>query len=260
METITDKHHGCGVMTVELMNTVTVNTVNTEIAQADVDVNNASVLRSIFEAISPESCPQYANFHMHTMHSDGNLTPEVLIQQAIQIGLHDLAITDHHSVAGYRHAKQYLEQEISCRQVNDGSAMPRLWVGAEVNAQLLDLDVHILCYGFDPDADVMQPYLQGEAVTGDRYTAASVIAAIHNAGGLAVLAHPNRYRRSPTDLIPEASRLGIDGVESYYAYDNPSPWRPSPKQTALVYQLGEEHGLFHTCGTDTHGLSLLTRL
>jgi predicted metal-dependent phosphoesterase TrpH len=235
-----------------------------QIGVAPTQVAPAAVLRSVFQSISPSSCPHEANFHMHTVHSDGNLTPKELVHQAIRIGLRDFAITDHHSIGGYLQAKQCMDHHrshndfASEHQSRDG--LPRLWVGAEVNALLLDAEVHVLCYAFNPAAEVMQPYLQGESVTGDRYLASSVIDAIHEAGGLAVLAHPDRYRRSPTDLIPEAARLGMDGIETYYAYDNPSPWRPSPKQTALVRQLGEAYNLLHTCGTDTHGMDMLKRL
>jgi len=217
-------------------------------------------LRKVFEAIAPDSCPRIANFHMHTVHSDGSLTPESLVQQAIQIGLQDFAITDHHSINGYSQAKLCLERYASDFGDHSRPILPKLWVGLEVNAQLIDVEVHILCYGFDPDSAEMKPYVQGEAVIGDPYGAAAVIAAVHGAGGLAVLAHPDRYRRSPDDLISEAARLGIDGIETYYAYDNPAPWRPSPKQTEMVYPIVEAHGLLHTCGTDTHGLDLLKRL
>ncbi|MEB3212990.1 MAG: PHP domain-containing protein [Leptolyngbyaceae bacterium] len=254
-------------MAVERMDTATLETVNRQQTDA---ANGQSPsgqllsdeLRAVFKSISPESCPRQANFHMHTVHSDGCLAPDELIQQALEIGLGDFAITDHHSIDGYREAKHCLERHTQQQpaQQGDGAEIPRLWVGVEVNAMLLDAEVHILCYAFDPDSRVMEPYLQGETVAGDRYLASSVIGAAHEAGGLVVLAHPDRYRRSPAELIPEAARLGIDGVETYYAYDNPSPWRPSPKQTAVVHQLGDEHHLLHTCGTDTHGLNLLTRL
>jgi hypothetical protein len=138
--------------------------------------------------------------------------------------------------------------------------VPRLWTGVEVNANLLSDEVHILAYAFNPSHAAMQPYLQGKTTFGQDYQAAQAIDAIHRAGGLAVLAHPARYRRSHHDLISAAAELGIDGVETYYAYSNPSPWKPSPRQTQEVRQLGSRYNLLHTCGTDTHGLNLLQRL
>jgi predicted metal-dependent phosphoesterase TrpH len=218
---------------------------------------DAAALRGVLEAITAESCPRFFNFHMHTVCSDGRLEPEQLIRQAVEIGLQGLAITDHHSVNGYRRAQQWLDEQ---HQANSNKPTPQLWTGTEINACLLTDDVHILAYAFDLNHAAMQPYLQGMTTTGETYQAVQVIRAIHEAGGLAVLAHPARYRHSHHELIPAACELGIDGVETYYAYNNPSPWRPSSKETKEVWTLGHRHNLLHTCGTDTHGLSLLQRL
>jgi len=222
---------------------------------------DVATLRSVFEKTTEESCPRSFNFHIHTVCSDGRLQPEQVIEQAIAIGLQGLAITDHHSVSGYRKAQQWLENWLwssfnKCRS----DQAPTLWTGMEINADLLGTEVHILAYAFDPEHTALRPYQQGGAVVGDAYRAERVIAAIHAAGGLAVLAHPARYRLAATALIPEAARLGVDGVEAYYAYTNPSPWQPSARQTQEVLQLSMAHRLLNTCGTDTHGLSLLQRL
>jgi predicted metal-dependent phosphoesterase TrpH len=44
------------------------------------------------------------DLHSHTNDSDGSLTPQELIQLAVQIGLEALAITDHDTFAGYQTA------------------------------------------------------------------------------------------------------------------------------------------------------------
>lgn len=232
-------------MTVDLAST-------TPCAAAD-----GTMLRQVLNQVTAESCPRFFNFHMHTVCSDGRLTPEQLIDQAINIGLQGLAITDHHNIQGYFRAQQRLSQ---CRQTQPDRSLPQLWSGIEINANLLNEEVHILGYAFQPEHAALRPYLQQGTAIGPDYQAAQVIAAIQTAGGIAVLAHPARYRRSPRELIPAAAGLGIDGVEAYYAYNNPSPWQPSPRQTAEVLKLGDQHRLLKTCGTDTHGLSLLHRL
>lgn len=216
-------------------------------------------LHNVFKAITEASCPHSFNFHIHTVCSDGRLQPEQVVQQAIALGLKGLAITDHHSINGYRKAQQWLTAWQQSTAAAEARA-PHLWIGAEINADLLDSEVHILAYAFDPTQAEIQPYLQGQTTVGELYRAERVIAAIHAAEGLAILAHPARYKRSPAELIPAAAQLGIDGLETYYAYSNPSPWRPSPQQTQDVRALGSEYGLLNTCGTDTHGLSLLQRL
>ena len=222
---------------------------------------NASALKQVFEALHINSCPRFFNFHMHTVCSDGKLEPEAAIDQALEIGLRGLAITDHHTVDGYRIAQRCLEKrQTSPSAERTANHLPHLWTGVEITSELLDIEVHILGYAFNPDCQAIQPYLQGNRPCGSAALATYVIAAIHQAGGLAVLAHPERYRRSAAELIPEATQLGIDGVEAYYAYGNPNPWQPSSKQTKQVLQLSQHYRLFNTCGTDTHGTNLLQRL
>lgn len=215
------------------------------------------LLKQVFQSIDAQSCPKLFNFHMHTVHSDGKLEPGELMTQAIAIGLKGLAITDHHSVNGYQIAQAWLKD---WQWNNPGIDTPHLWSGVEINANLLNTEVHILAYAFELEHPSIKPYLQKIPTVGKAYQANNVITAIHEAGGLAVLAHPARYRRSHFDLIPVAADYGIDGVEAFYAYSNPKPWKPSVIETEEVQQLAEKFNLFNTCGTDTHGVNLLQRL
>ena len=216
---------------------------------------NSSALKQVWSNIGADSCPRSYNFHMHTVCSDGQLTPEDLIEQAVSIGLQGLAITDHHSVQGYKRAQRWLEQT---RIQNPKMVLPYLWSGVEVTSSLEGTEVHILGYAFDPHHLAMQPYLQGDRPR--QADAASVITALHKAGGLVVLAHPSRYSLGAERLIPAAAQLGIDGVEAFYAYGNPKPWKSSSAQTALAQQMAQTYQLLTTCGTDTHGLNLLQRI
>ena len=218
---------------------------------------SSKVLKQVFQNIDATSCPNHFNFHMHTVYSDGKLQPNHLVEQAIEINLKGFAITDHHTIAGYQAAKNWLED---WRWNYPDRDIPQLWSGVEINANLLDVEVHILGYGFEPEHPSLKPYIQRKVVTGEKYQAINVIHAIHEAGGLAVLAHPVRYKRSHFELIPAAVELGIDGVETFYAYNNPIPWKPSDLQSQQVKELADEYSLLNTCGTDSHGLSLLKRL
>jgi hypothetical protein len=218
---------------------------------------DTSSLKRVWEKIDADSCPLIYNFHLHTICSDGQLEPLALIQQAIKIGLKGLAITDHHSIRGYQLAQVELTQ---LKQQSSQSTLPDLWTGVEVTSNLQGVEVHILGYGFVPQHPALKPYLQGSKPEGMKAQAESVINSIHQAGGLAILAHPARYRLPAKELIPLAAHLKIDGVETYYAYNNPNPWQPSPVQTKEVKQLASRYNLFTTCGTDTHGLDLRRRL
>lgn len=216
-----------------------------------------TLLKEVFQSLNAQSCPKSYNFHLHTVCSDGKMHPSELMQQAINVGLKGLAITDHHTTSGYQVAQKWLQD---WKYNNPGIDTPYLWSGIEINASLKNVEVHILGYAFEPEHPSIQPYTQRQVVTGSEYEAVNVIAAIQEAGGLAVLAHPGRYKKSLFELIPAAAELGIDGVESFYAYNNPKPWKPSPTQSQQVQQLAIEYELYSTCGTDSHGLSLLERL
>jgi predicted metal-dependent phosphoesterase TrpH len=225
--------------------------------QPQLKSESAQRLEEIFASTDLSSCPNSLNFHLHTVYSDGKMQPDDLVKQAIALQLDHFAITDHHSIAGYLVANRFLKQYTA---ENPQVRVPHLWSGIEVNASLLFTEVHILGYGFAITSAAIQPYLHNRTTAGIDYQAISAIQAIHQAGGLAVLAHPARYRRSPEELIPAAAALGIDGVETFYGYDNSDPWRPSPKITEQIYKLVEHHGLLHTCGTDSHGLKISRRL
>jgi predicted metal-dependent phosphoesterase TrpH len=235
-----------------------------DLAEAEVApaTQDSGALRQVFAAIHAESCPTRFNFHMHTLYSDGQLPPELLMQQAIAIGLDGFAITDHHTVQGSQLAQSWLQDERERLAWNGKSThhLPHLWTGIEVTSQLLDIEVHILGYAFDPHSVVMRPYLQRQAPIGEDAKAQQVVVSIQAAGGIAILAHPMRYRKPAEDLIAAIAPMGIDGVETFYAYDNPTPWRASPAQTQRVQSLQKMYNLLGTCGTDTHGKSLLQRI
>lgn len=216
-----------------------------------------SSLKQVWQNINADSCPYSYNFHMHTNCSDGQLKPLALIQQAIKIGLKGLAITDHHSIKGYVIAQQWLNQ---LNDYQNPFVLPHLWTGVEITSNLQGVEVHILGYAFAPEHPALQSYLQGSRPQGEKAEASKVIDSIHQAGGLAVLAHPARYRRPASELIPLIACLGIDGVEAYYAYGNPQPWKPSKVQTEQVRQLALKYNLCTTCGTDSHGLDLCQRI
>jgi predicted metal-dependent phosphoesterase TrpH len=75
------------------------------------------------------------------------------------------------------------------------------------------------------------------------------IAAIHDAGGLAVWAHPFWDIRASAEVLDAIDRFraeGIDGVECFYVSHN-------AEQTALLAQRCIELGLLSTGSSDFHG-------
>src|SRR5581483_9193917 len=75
------------------------------------------------------------------------------------------------------------------------------------------------------------------------------ISLIHEAGGVAVLAHPRTLRLSPDQLAPLLKgwiRAGLDGIEVYYSTH-------TPEETVRYERLAAEWNLAATGGSDFHG-------
>ena len=209
----------------------------------------------VLEGVDAASCPTRLNFHCHTLWSDGSLDPEQLADQAIELGLEHFAVTDHHSAQACLPIQRHLER----RQRLDGQPVPTLWSGVEISCLLEGCLVHVLGLGFELDHPALAPYLEGQAVVGAALQAGAVRQAIQAAGGLALLAHPARYRLPHQPLIHAAAALGFDGAEAFYDYEQQARWQASPRICeAIADQLGSL-GLLSSCGTDTHGLQLLGR-
>ena len=210
-------------------------------------------LLNIIRSISSESCPHKINLHCHTIFSDGSLLVEDLIEQACKLNLSHIAITDHHSVEAYRVASRLLDLKPSKEN------LPKIWSGIEISCILNKCLVHILGYGFDINSRHMIPYLTGESPVGSALDASEVIKSIRLSGGISVLAHPARYRIDYKTLIDSAYNSQINGIEVWYDYEMSKPWKPTKYLCKSILRHTSKYNLLTTCGTDTHGLSLLSR-
>jgi hypothetical protein len=172
----------------------------------------------------------------------------------VAIGLEHLAVTDHHALAAHDRIAAAL-----ARWQEEGTRIPTLWRGVEISCLLEGCLVHVLGLGFGPDPEPLAPYLQGEAVVGPGLRAEAVVAAIRAAGGLALLAHPARYRLPHQRLIAAAAEIGLDGGEAWYDYTMAPQWSPTPLVCDAIARNLSDRALLLSCGTDTHGLALQGR-
>jgi predicted metal-dependent phosphoesterase TrpH len=79
----------------------------------------------------------YADLHIHSVHSDGTLTPREILETCRECGIKVFSITDHDTVSG-------IEETMSL--VTDGiEVIPAV----EMSSNIIDLDIHILGYYID---------------------------------------------------------------------------------------------------------------
>lgn len=112
------------------------------------------------------------DLHIHTVVSDGTLTPGEVVRRAVELGLSGIAITDHDAVAGCDEAMK-LGQELGIEVVP----------GIEVSTKFKRA-VHILGYYIRTDSPALNEVL-GWIVT-DRDSRAEKMAALMAADGLDV--------------------------------------------------------------------------
>ncbi|MGD0620996.1 MAG: PHP domain-containing protein [Thermacetogeniaceae bacterium] len=76
-----------------------------------------------------------ADLHIHSIASDGRLTPEEIVKQARNVSLSAIALTDHDTVDGIQAALEAA-----------GSSGPEIIPGIELNTDLDGAEIHILGY------------------------------------------------------------------------------------------------------------------
>ena len=211
-------------------------------------------LIKIIKSITKYSCPKSINFHLHSTYSDGSLTALEIYKQAIELNIDHYAITDHHSVDAYIELSKSIDSIYK-----DRSNFPKLWTGIEITCLLKGCLVHVLGLGFDHKSKYLLPYFDHKSAIGNELLASTVVDSIHKANGIAVLAHPARYKLPFDLLIKEASKLNFDGVETWYNYERAHNWIPSEFVCDRILDCANSYSLLSTCGTDSHGLSLLRR-
>src|SRR5688500_2016580 len=73
---------------------------------------------------------------------------------------------------------------------------------------------------------------------------------VHQAGGVAVLAHPT-FVKDVEHVLPRLVSAGLDGIETYYG-------RYTDETIAAIEKLARKHNLITTGGSDFHGLDALS--
>lgn len=189
------------------------------------------------------------NLHIHTTYSDGKGDYRNIVSQAKKCGYKNIAITDHNTVKGHIENSDLL-----------GFVIPSV----EFDVWYKYIFLHLIAYGLDISAECMKKfYAKNKCETEKdiirilpKRNIRELIMAIHQAGGLAVIAHPACCWALNMDrFINDLVKIGLDGMEIYYPYPR---WRKYMKFAPIekLEQIADKYGLIKTGGTDLHDKAL----
>ena len=185
------------------------------------------------------------NLHIHTNFSDGKADFESVIKNAKAKGYELIAITDHNTVEGHKKFQDDI-----------------LVTGAEFDCWFGYIFIHLLAYNIDINHPALVSFLaKSKAETeGDlirlfsKRNVPKLIDAIHQAGGIAVLAHPACYWAiSVENLVKNLMKVGLDGIEVYYPYPRFRKIVKFHSSKDVIKIANKYPQLIKTGGTDFHG-------
>jgi predicted metal-dependent phosphoesterase TrpH len=164
-----------------------------------------------------------ADLHMHTHHSGDCATPvDDLLDEALERGLHTIAVTDHNTIAGG------LEAEERARE----RGLPlQVIVGSEVMT--------------DGQGEVIGLFLKEEVPKGLSF--AETVARIHAQGGLVYVPHP--FDRMHSIPSPETLRRHVDQIDVLETANGRLYFE---KDNAESERFAERWNLLRGAGSDAH--------
>lgn len=190
------------------------------------------------------------DLHVHSTCSDGKLSPIEILHQAKEKGLRYISICDHNTT------EAYLLPEV----INSNLIIPAI----EFDCWHQGVLIHLIGYGINPHNNELLSFCaKDKAGTSSDIVRfftyrhpGKVIQAIHNAGGIAVLAHPACYWTLSLDkFVKSLLKYGLDGIEVFYPYKRHRGIIKFHLATA-VKKIAEKYSLIQTGGSDCHGYHL----
>lgn len=183
------------------------------------------------------------NLHIHTTCSDGKADANDIVKQAIQNGYTKIAICDHNTIDAHK----IITNEI-------------LITGAEFDIWCGYVFIHLLAYNIDINNEELLSFCAKTKKETEldiirifaKRDIKRLIQAIHNAGGIAVLAHPACcWALSLDKFVKKLITFGLDGIEVYYPYKR---HRGIIKfhRAETVEKIANKYNLIKTGGTDLH--------
>lgn len=205
-------------------------------------------IKELIKSFKPEEYFDFVNLHIHSKYSDGKAEFEEILKQAKDFGYRKIAVCDHNTVKGH---KKYHDEV--------------LLTGVEFDCWYNFVYMHLLAYGVDVYNPALNRFMSKNkrgtemdiARILSRRNVPKLIDTIHNAGGIAVLAHPACCFTFNLDkFVQKLVKIGLDGIEVYYPYNRHRRiFKFHTEET--VKNIADKYNLLKTGGTDCHTRNIL---
>lgn len=206
--------------------------------------------KELIKSFTKDNFYNNVNLHIHSTFSDGEMSTDEIVRQAKDKGYEYISITDHNTVESY----------IKTNLKNESMVIK----GVEFDCWHKTTFFHLLAYGINPESENLKPFLakNKQETEADwvrifaKRNIKKLISAIHESGGIAVLAHPACCWCVNLDaFVNELIKFGLDGIEVYYPYDR---HRGIIKfhSRKTVEKIADKYNLIKTGGTDCHSKEL----
>lgn len=180
-----------------------------------------------------------ADFHTHTFHSDGLLSPNALFLKLKNYGITTVAITDHDSI-------EHIPKHIELAQKHNLDFYP----GCEVSAYQGGKDYHIIAINFDYENEILKNYF--ENYHNERLKRAEIIVRKFNNLGIKITIEDILKESGNAPIVrPHIARAVVrkgfakDTKEVFtkYLYDNGPAYQPK-----ILYPVKKAVDLIHSAG------------
>lgn len=207
-------------------------------------------IKELLTKFKKEDFGKDVDLHIHSTCSDGKMSPEQIITFAHQKNMRYFSITDHNTLNAYLNS--------------DVSNNPKIIPAIEFDCWYRGILIHILGYGIDIKNEALCKICAKNKAETEKDIIRffkfrhpkTAIAAIKEAGGIAVLAHPACcWAISLEHYVKSLINLGIEGLEVYYPYKRHRGIIKFHLQSA-VNRIADKYNLIKTGGSDAHGETL----
>lgn len=192
------------------------------------------------------------NLHIHTNCSDGKMHPSEVIEYAKKHNFETISICDHNTICAY------YDETVKNYQ--------NIITGVEFDSWHKGVLIHLLGYNIDVNNEkILSLCAKNKKETeldiirlfkAFQRKPEKIIEAIHDSGGIAVLAHGACcWALNIDNFVKSLLNMGLDGLEVYYPYRRHRGIIKFHKAKAIE-KLSAKYKLIKTGGTDAHGFSL----